>query len=513
MKNNSSSVTSPLRDRINHLIKAISAGMYEREETIAVSLLAALCGQNTFLYGPPGTAKSLISRRLACAFHNPAYFEYLMNRFSTPEEVFGPVSIKALKQDRYIRKTDSYLPRADFAFLDEIWKSSPAILNTLLTLINERVFKNGETIEQVPLKALLAASNETPDVNQGLEALYDRFIVRLMVQPIAKLQHFEQLLNSKPSLAEADVPEDLRIKSDEWNSWLQQIHAITLSSETLTIIHLIREKLAELDQTKMVYVSDRRWQRAAILMKAAAFFNGRMETNHSDALLLQHALWTHGDNYPMVQEIVSDAVKQSGLDSGISLADIDREKESLDVEINDELFHSSDIYKSEKIGDKEFFKFTPNSQNCSPRHHAKQIFIPSEKIKSKDKFFPVDQYGNELNSIDCQFHGQGTCKIHFNGNVESIDFKPDILFHKGDRKHKVNDRLIKSLSKSVFEIKTKLQEALEIVTKKFLEMRLELASVFVPPEKTTLPILGISDLIESLKLRIKDCERLEELCR
>lgn len=513
MKNNKSSDTSSLRNRINHLIKAISAGMYEREEIIAVSLLAALCGQNTFMYGPPGTAKSLISRRLACAFHNPTYFEYLMNRFSTPEEVFGPVSIKALKEDRYIRKTDSYLPSADFAFLDEIWKSSPAILNTLLTLINERVFKNGETIEQVPLKALLAASNETPDVNQGLEALYDRFIVRLMVQPIANLQNFEQLLNSKLSAAEANVPDELRIKPDEWNSWLQQIHAVSLSSGTLTIIHLIREKLTELDQSNTVYVSDRRWQRAAILMKAAAFFNGRMETNHSDALLLQHVLWTHEENYPVVQEIVSDAVKQSGIDSGISLADIDREKESLDVEINDELFYSSDIYKSVKIGGKDFFKFTPSFHNWSYYHDGKQICIPSEKIKSKDKFIPVDQYGNELDYVDCQFQGQGTCKIKFNGGRETLDFKPNILFHKGDRKDKVNDRLVKSLSDSVSEIRNRLQSALKVISSKFSVLESELSSLFVPEKKTNLAIIGISEQIESVKLRIKDCERLEELCR
>lgn len=513
MKNNKSSDTSSLRDRINHLIKAISAGMYEREEIIAVSLLAALCGQNTFLYGPPGTAKSLISRRLACAFHNPAYFEYLMNRFSTPEEVFGPVSIKALKEDRYTRKTDSYLPRADFAFLDEIWKSSPAILNTLLTLINERIFKNGETIEQVPLKALLAASNETPDINQGLEALYDRFIVRLMVQPISKLQHFEQLLNSKPSSAEANVPEELRIKPDEWNSWLQQIHAVTLSSETLTIIHLIREKLAELDQSNMVYVSDRRWQRVAILMKAAAFFNGRMKTNHSDALLLQHALWTHADNYLVVQEIVSDAVKQSGIDSGISLADIDREKDHLDVEINNELFYSSNVYKTEKIGEKEFFRFIPNFADWNYYNPGKQIYIPSDLIGSKEQFAPVDQHGNELKDVDCEFQGQGTCKISFNRKRDVIYYTPDVLFCKGAKKDNVNDRLIRALVKSILEVRNKLQSTLKVVTDKFSVMESELASLFVPTDKTNLAIVGISEQIENLKLRIKDCERLEDLCR
>ena len=99
-----------LKKRIQELLRHLSVGIHEREEIVAVSFLGALSGQNTFLYGPPGTAKSLISRRIACGFEDPSYFECLMNRFSTPEEVFGPVSIKELKEDRYVRKTDGYLP-------------------------------------------------------------------------------------------------------------------------------------------------------------------------------------------------------------------------------------------------------------------------------------------------------------------------------------------------------------------------------------------------------------------
>lgn len=285
-----------IRCRIGTLIQQIGTGLHEREQIVAIAFLAVLSGQNSFLYGPPGTAKSLISRRLACAFNQPVYYEHLMSRFTTPEEVFGPVSIKELKEDRYLRKTAGYLPTAEFAFLDEIWKSSPAILNTLLTLINEHVYKNGELVEQAPLKSLIAASNEVPAENQGLDALYDRFVVRLVVPPIAKDEHFNALISSKPLSDKPEVDADLMVSYSEMDQWREQVHGVQISDNCLIVIKCIRAKLVEKFDELSVYVSDRRWQRAALFMKASAFFNGRKETNHSDAVLLKHCLWTTPEN-------------------------------------------------------------------------------------------------------------------------------------------------------------------------------------------------------------------------
>ncbi|XYU91245.1 AAA family ATPase [Pasteurella multocida] len=141
MNNKKFKQSQSLQDRISRLLQQLNTNMHEREQILAITLLGAISGQNTFLYGPPGTAKSLISRRLSYAFETSNYFECLMNRFTTPEEIFGPISIQELKEDRYMRQIEGYLPTADFAFLDEIWKSSPAILNNLLTIINEHIFK------------------------------------------------------------------------------------------------------------------------------------------------------------------------------------------------------------------------------------------------------------------------------------------------------------------------------------------------------------------------------------
>ena len=162
-----------------------------------------------------------------------------------------------------------------------------------------------------------------------------------------KRQILNPLLKSQPTSAALEIPIDLKINHEEWERWSKEIHEVKLSEETLNIIHDIRLSFAEKGEEFDVYVSDRRWQKAAILLKAAAFFSGRKETNLVDTLLLRHCLWTTKDNYEEVVKIVEDAVRNCGFETGVSLHRIDDEKDELEKEITKELYHSGDVYETE----------------------------------------------------------------------------------------------------------------------------------------------------------------------
>lgn len=281
-----------LFQRFQTIHQYLCTGLREREETMSVALLSVLAGQSVFLFGSPGTAKSLMARRLSCAFKESKHFEYLMQKFSTPEEIFGPIDIIQLKQGNYVRKTKGYLPTADFAFLDEIWKSNPAILNTLLTITNERIFRNGDSEDKTPLKALIGASNELPQSGLGLEALWDRFVVRLEVPPLQDKNNFEALLDNPSVEAKIDIPPELAFSTEEWQEWIDAIDKIKLSTQTKKFIHAVKVQAEEENKiNNNFYISDRRWLRATKLLKSSAFFSGRLETNLQDALLLRHCLW------------------------------------------------------------------------------------------------------------------------------------------------------------------------------------------------------------------------------
>jgi MoxR-like ATPase len=332
-----------LSERINKLTRALSDGVYEREETIKLCLLAALAGESVFLLGPPGIAKSLIAKRLIQAFDNSSYFEYLMTRFSTPEEVFGPLSIQELKDNgRYLRLTEGYLPTAQVVFLDEIWKAGPAILNTLLTVVNEKTFKNGSDIEPVPMRLLVSASNELPDEDSGLEALYDRMLVRIFVNRIQNKQNFKSML-TVGTPQEAKIPNGLAITDEEYHLWQTQLEQLELSDDVFEKLFQLKQMLeiaskkegAHLAEADL-YVSDRRWKKAVKLLKASAFFNGRDSVNPLDLILLQDCLWNSPESREIVRNVVRDFALNYAFDQSEVSVQIEEGKEILS-EIQEEI--------------------------------------------------------------------------------------------------------------------------------------------------------------------------------
>ena len=508
-----------LLPKVQALLKTLREGLHERDEIAAVALLGLLAGQNTFLLGPPGTAKSLLSRRLAAVFSDAAYFECLMNRFTTPEELFGAVSIKALKEDRYCRQTQGHLPAADVAFLDEIWKSSPALLNTLLSILNEKIFKNGAEIQPVPLKGLLAASNETPPPGQGLEALYDRFLLRLLVPPTQDMKHFMAFVQAPPAGPEIKLDPAFKISAREWLDWQATIHQVKLSTETLNVIRAVRLALADEGEKLGVYVSDRRWQRAIFLVKASAFFSDRPITHLADALILRHCLWSSLEHRKPLMKIVEQAVQESGLCPANSLAALDEEKERLDQEIQRELFHSADVYKTVLHGDSEFFECELDKVKEDYGYHdtSMRIFIPVDKVKSAEEFNPVDANGNAIRDFLCCFDRQGSCAIRIDTHrsayrSNSWKYSPELHFHKGDRKSDVNTRLVASLARAVSDLKNRLMGEYKHIGQRRATYLAALVTPFVPDKLVQGAVLGVGRQMEDFELRIKDCERLEQLC-
>src|SRR6202047_3237256 len=179
--------------KLARIREELNRGFLERSDLIDGAIVAMLSSNHVLIIGPPGTAKSMLAEELCQRVEGAEYFQWLLTKFTTPEEIFGAVSLKALEQDDYRRVTTHKLPEAHIAFLDEIFKANSSILNALLTIINERLFHNGRERVIVPLITMFGASNELPDEDE-LTALFDRFMLRFMVDYIGEDFRFLKML-------------------------------------------------------------------------------------------------------------------------------------------------------------------------------------------------------------------------------------------------------------------------------------------------------------------------------
>jgi len=318
-----------IQERIERATKLLKRGLVEREKDVKLLLLATLCREHILFIGPPGTAKSELARRMSMICRGN-YFERLLTRFSVPEELFGPLSMKGLEMDQYVRQTRGYLPEASIAFVDEIFKANSAILNAILTILNERLFDNGNKRIPVPLVCLVGASNELPE-SEELDALYDRFLIRKIVRQVSEAglnelltgvdledDDVEQATEGEavpvnPSLD--DEQEPVLLVEDFEGIRKTAIAKVTVPQTVINLITDLRTYLQDKCEPP-VYVSDRRLVKAVAMLKVAAYTNGRSQVNEFDCLLLTHCLWQRTEDCDKVEDwllsqlSVDDGAKQ-----------------------------------------------------------------------------------------------------------------------------------------------------------------------------------------------------------
>ena len=328
-----------VKPKLTELLKRLNEGVFEKQEVFAMTLLTAIAGESIFLLGAPGVAKSLIARRLKYAFKDGSAFEYLMNRFSTPDEIFGPVSISKLKEDKYERNIKNYLPGASVIFLDEIWKAGPSIQNTLLTVLNEKIYRNGDHEIQLPLKAIISASNELPNKGEGLEALWDRFLVRQIVGCVNDIQNFNEMITKTGNANQNTIGDPLKITDEDYKKWNKEIDEIIIPENVLNVISVIRNYIQlhnQLDDNKekQIYISDRRWRKIIRLLRTSAFLNDRIAVDLMDCFLIKDCIWNEPEQIPAVTQFVKDAIQKHGYSLSINLKVVNDQIKELQKDID-----------------------------------------------------------------------------------------------------------------------------------------------------------------------------------
>lgn len=294
--------------KLDEIKNALNAKFYERQAEVEAILIAILSRQHILMIGPSGTAKSALAVELAKIIQGTKYFQWLLTRFSTPEELFGPLSLKDLEQGVYKRNTESKMPEVNLVFLDEIFKANSAILNSLLTIINERIFYNNGSPVQVPLMSVIGASNEFPEEGEGLEALFDRFLLRYEVDYIAEDTNFISMMKNEGQHGQMPT-----MTMEDLIHFQFLTDMVAIQDEVYSAIAKIRKELRD----EGIRPSDRRFKQSLSVLQARALIRNRKVVLVDDIVILENALWETIDQ----KETVSFIVRRHAQDTAIRALD------------------------------------------------------------------------------------------------------------------------------------------------------------------------------------------------
>jgi MoxR-like ATPase len=269
-----------------------------RDEVVDLIALAATSGEHLFLHGPPGTAKSALIRQFAAAVRG-SYFEYLLTRFSEPNEVFGPIDLVRLREGTVATVTTGMLPEGEFIFLDELFNANSAILNNLLTVLNERIYRRGAEIHQLPLLSLFAASNHLPE-DEALRALFDRFLLRCHVENLRR-EEMPRLLAAGWELERAG-PLASSVSAADLRALAGEVYRVELGA--------ILERYAEVVSRVRdlgVALTDRRAVKVLKLVAASAVLCGRSDARISDFWVLRY-VWDREEQVAPLAALVAGVI-------------------------------------------------------------------------------------------------------------------------------------------------------------------------------------------------------------
>lgn len=292
-----------LQDDVLQPIKAAFVGKDEVVDLMGVCLVG---GENLFLHGPPGTAKSALVREMAMRIEGNV-FDYLLTRFTEPNELFGPFDIRKLREGELITNTEGMLPEASLVFLDELLNANSAVLNSLLMVLHERVFRRGRETRKLPLLMVVGASNRLPE-DDALNALFDRFLLRVRCENVPQ-EMLPDVLAAGWRLDQRNMDNVATMTVDQ----VRQVNALVPSVELSGVLPAFVELVNRLRHAG-IPISDRRAVKLQRAIAASAVVCGREAAQPTDLWVLRY-IWDTEEQQEILRSIVQDAIDKSNVAS------------------------------------------------------------------------------------------------------------------------------------------------------------------------------------------------------